>query len=80
MSVICKPYITLRRFIVIPKDKMHPRDGIYTIDCEGCEGKYVGDTNTTSALSPPTLLYTNPYISSNPHTTQDMSVELQYGQ
>ena len=39
-----KPHSTLRTFLVHPKDKTDPKEGVYTIDCTGCSKKYVGET------------------------------------
>ena len=39
-----KPHSTLRTFLVHPKDKTDPKEGVYTIDCAGCSKKYVGET------------------------------------
>ena len=27
-----------------PKDKTYPKEGVYTIDCKGCDKKYIGET------------------------------------
>ena len=27
-----------------PKDKTDPKEGVYTIDCESCDRRYVGET------------------------------------
>ena len=42
ISTAMRPHMTLSRLLVRPKDKMAPRDSIYTIDCNSCEGKYIG--------------------------------------
>ena len=39
-----KPQSTLKSFLVHPKDKPDPKEGVYTIDCKGCDKKYVGET------------------------------------
>ena len=39
-----KPHTKLRALLVHPKDKTDPKEGVYTIDCTGCEKKYVGET------------------------------------
>ena len=39
-----KPHVTLKNLLVHPKDKTDPKEGVYTIDCAGCEKKYVGET------------------------------------
>ena len=39
-----KPQSTLKSFLVHPKDKTDPKEGVYTIDCKGCDKKYVGET------------------------------------
>ena len=44
VSTAMRPHTTLRRLLVRPKDKVEPREGVYTIDCKNCEKKYVGET------------------------------------
>ena len=39
-----KPNTKLRALLVHPKVKTDPKEGVYTIDCTGCEKKYVGET------------------------------------
>ncbi len=39
-----KPHTTLKSLLVHPKDKTDPKEGVYTIDCKGCDKKYVGET------------------------------------
>ena len=39
-----KPQSTLKSLLVHPKDKTDPKEGVYTIDCKGCDKKYVGET------------------------------------
>ena len=39
-----KPHSTLKSLLVHPKDKTDPKEGVYTIDCEGCDKKYIGET------------------------------------
>mgnify|MGYP001545966652 CR=1 FL=1 len=39
-----KPHTTLRRLLVHPKDKLEAGDGVYSIDCKNCSGKYIGET------------------------------------
>ena len=39
-----KPHSTLKSLLVHPKDKTDPKEGVYTIDCKGCDKKYVGET------------------------------------
>ena len=43
ISTAVKPHTTLRSLLVKPKDKCEPREGVYTIDCQGCEGRYIGE-------------------------------------
>ena len=38
-----KPQSTLRSLLVHPKDKTDPKEGVYTIDCKGCDKKYAGE-------------------------------------
>ena len=38
------PHSTLKTFLVHPKDKTDPKEGVYTIDSTGCSKKYVGET------------------------------------
>lgn len=44
ISTAFRPHKTLRNILVHPKDKNEPREGVYTIDCMGCNKKYVGET------------------------------------
>ena len=44
VSAAMKPHTTLRQLLVSPKDKTDPKEGVYTIDCQNCELKYVGET------------------------------------
>ena len=44
ISSSMKPHTKLRALLVHPKDKTDPKEGVYTIDCTGCEKKYVGET------------------------------------
>ena len=37
-----KPHSTLKSLLVHPKDKTDPEEGVYTIDCKGCDKKYIG--------------------------------------
>ena len=39
-----KLHTILRGLLVQPKDKADLRDGLYTIHCKSCDGKYVGET------------------------------------
>ena len=39
-----KPQSTLKSLLVHPKDKTDPKEGMYKIDCKGCDKKYVGET------------------------------------
>ena len=39
-----KPHSTLKSLLVHPKDKTDPKEGVYTIDCKGCDKKYIGET------------------------------------
>ena len=39
-----KPHSTMKSLLVHPKDKTDPKDGVYTIDCKGCDKKCVGET------------------------------------
>ena len=39
-----KPHQTLRNILVHPKDISEPKEGVYTIDCQNCNKKYVGET------------------------------------
>ena len=44
ISSAMKPHTKLRALLVHPKDKTDPKEGVYTIECTGCEKKYVGET------------------------------------
>ena len=44
-----KPLQTLRNFIVHPKDKTEPKEGVYIIECGNCERVYIGETKRTLA-------------------------------
>ena len=44
ISTAMKPHCTLRRMLVSPKDKTEPREGVYTINCQNCDGVYIGET------------------------------------
>ena len=37
-----RPHTTRRGLLVHPKDKTYPKEGVYRIDCEGCEKVYMG--------------------------------------
>ena len=39
-----KPHSTLKSLLVHPKDKTDNKEGVYTIDCKGCDKKYIGET------------------------------------
>ena len=39
-----KPNVTLKNLLVHPKDKSEPKEGVYTINCTGCDKKYIGET------------------------------------
>ena len=39
-----KPHSTLKSLLVHPNDKTDPKEGVYTIDCKGCDKKYIGET------------------------------------
>ena len=46
-STAMKPYITLRRMLVHPKDKRDPlqtADSVYEIPCKSCSKTYIGET------------------------------------
>ena len=46
-STAMKPYITLRRMLVHPKDKRDPlqtADSVYEIPCKSCYNTYIGET------------------------------------
>ena len=38
-----KPHSTLKSLLVQPKDKTDPKEGVYNIDCKGCDEKYMGE-------------------------------------
>ena len=44
VSSAMRPHTTLKGLLVHPKDKTDPKEGVYRIDCEGCEKVYVGET------------------------------------
>ena len=44
IATAMRPHTTLRRLLVSPKDKLEPGDGVYSIDCKNCEGRYIGET------------------------------------
>ena len=41
---VMKPQSTLKSLLAHPEDKTDPKEGVYTIDCKGCDKKYVGET------------------------------------
>ena len=46
-STAMKPYVTLRRMLVHPKDKRDPMqtaDSVYEIPCNSCSKTYIGET------------------------------------
>ena len=46
-NVAMRPHITLRRFLVHPKDKTLTEEGcgcVYKIPCKNCETVYIGET------------------------------------
>ena len=44
ISTAMKPHTTMRRLLVSPKDKLEPREGVYTISYKNCPGIYIGET------------------------------------
>ena len=44
VTTAMRPHTTLKNMLVHPKDKTDPKEGVYTIDCESCDMKYVGET------------------------------------
>ena len=47
VSSAMRPHTTLKGLLVHPKDKTDPKEGVYRIDCGGCEKVYVGETKRT---------------------------------
>ena len=52
-ATLCsKPAQTIRQVLVHPKDKVHPLykcGTVYCIECDECEGKYIGESGRTLA-------------------------------
>ena len=44
VSTAMRPHTTLKGLLVHPKDKSDPKEGVYRIDCGGCDKVYVGET------------------------------------
>ena len=50
ISTAIRPHTTLRNLPVHPKDNVEPREGVYKVKCQGCEGCYVGETKRKLAV------------------------------
>ena len=44
ISVAARLHLTLRNILVHPKDKVDPREGVYTIPCKNCPKQDIGET------------------------------------
>ena len=45
VSIAVRPHLTRRNMLVHAKNKLEPGERVYSIDCEICEQKYIGESN-----------------------------------